>query len=302
MPRKIASGKKEKTKREVPEWKLDKVKEVSAWLKGKPVVGIVALSGLPSPQLQEIKKRLRGKGEIRVFQSIILKKALEKSKELKSLAEKISGPCGVIVSEDNPFRLFRFLKKNQGKRQARPGDRLESDIMVPAGDTNLPAGPALAELKMAKIDVKIDKGKIVVAKDSSVAKAGDSVTPQLAAALSKLNIKPIRVGVRLLTVYERGETGEGGVFYPQEVLDIDEDTFNKSVVSAARSALNLSVNICYPTRQNVSFLLGKAHRDAVNLSVNAGIPEKETMPLLLSRGTAEASALASALSKKGFTA
>ncbi|MBI1973341.1 50S ribosomal protein L10 [Candidatus Micrarchaeota archaeon] len=294
MPRKIASGKKKQEKREVPKWKLDQVKEVNDWLKGKKVVGIVSLRGLPSSQLQEIKKRLRGKGEVRVYRAIVLRKALEKSKELKQLADRIDGPCGLIASEDNPFRLFRFLKQNQGKRAARPGDKLSTEIVVPAGETDLPAGPALAELKMAKIDVRIDKGKIVVSKDSPVAKQGDVVTQQLASALSKLGIKPMPVGVQLLTVHE------GGVFYEPQVLDIDEEAFRNSVVSAARNALNLSVSVGYPTKQNVTLLVGKAHRNAVNLSVNACIPEKETIGLLLSKGTAEAAALAGMLSKKGF--
>src|SRR3989344_5025906 len=112
-------------KREVPAWKLDEVKTMEAFLKGKDVVGVISLEGLPSPQLQEIKKKLRGRADIRVTKSVLVKHALENlgRKELKQLEEHINGSVALLVSNESPFVTFNFIKKNKAKVAAKPGQR-----------------------------------------------------------------------------------------------------------------------------------------------------------------------------------
>ena len=80
---------------------------------------------------------------------------------------------------------------------------------------------------MAGVNCKIDKGKIVVNKDSTIVKKGDVVTEQAAAPLSKLGIKPVDIGLKLNAVYE------DGVIYTPEVLDIDETAYRQGRLVAS---------------------------------------------------------------------
>jgi large subunit ribosomal protein L10 len=282
---------------EVAEWKIEEVKELEKFIDNKRVVGIVDIENLPSRQLQEIRKKLRGKADIKVSKSVLIKLAIENLKraDLKKLEEYIDGPTGIIVSDEDPFLLYKFLKKNRSKALAKAGMIAPSDIIVPAGETDMPAGPVLSELKVAKIDVKLDKGKIVIASDSHVAKKGEVITPQLATALAKLGIMPIEIGLKITAMLD------GGVIYKPDVLDIDEEKFMQELVNAYHNALNLAVNACYPTKDSIRIMIQKAHANAKNLAVNADILTKETVGSILAKANNQASALAGVLKTKGFS-
>ncbi len=272
---------------EVPEYKKKKVEEVKQFMLSKPVVGIISIENLPTAQFQQIKKKLRGKADVMVTKLNYIRRALEQIPDLKQLEEYAQGPVGVIISDENPFKLFNFLKKNRSKAYAKAGMIAEQDIIVPAGETDIPVGPTLSELKMAKIDCRIDKGKIVVSKDSVVAKAGEEITPTVASALAKLDIKPFEIGLKLKAVYE------DGVIYTPDVLDIDEEETMNNLQNAVRKALNLAVNAGYPTKQSITFMIQEAFRKALNLSVNAGIYNKKSIELLLQKAAVQANALKS---------
>ena len=93
------------------------------------------------------------------------------SATIKDIAEKASKSVAVIFTEMTPFRLYAFLKKNKGKAAAKEGQLAPNDIIVPAGDTGLPPGPALSDLKGAGLQVKIQGPTIEITEDKVVAKA-----------------------------------------------------------------------------------------------------------------------------------
>ena len=282
---------------EVAEWKITEVKELEKFIDDKKVVGIVDIESLPSKQLQEIRKKLRGKADIKISKSILIKLAIENLKraDLKKLEEYMDGPTGIIVSDEDPFLLYKFLKKNRSKALAKAGMIAPADIIVPAGDTDMPAGPVLSELKVAKIDVKLYKGKIVIASDSHVAKKGEVITRQLAGALAKLGITPVEIGLKITAILEKG------IIYKPDVLDVDEEKFMQDLVGAYRNALNLSVNSGYPNKDSIKIMIQKAYRNAKNLAVNADILTKDTVGSILAKASSQASALAGVLKTKGFS-
>lgn len=272
---------------EVPEWKKQKVEEVKQFVKDKKVVGVFSLQNLPSSQFQSIRKQLRGKAELLVTKKIFMQRAFKElgRPDLEKLLQYLQGPCGLIVSEENPFKLFKIIKKSRSKAFAKPGMIAEEDIIVPAGETDLPVGPVLSELKMAKIDCKIDKGKIVVNKDSVVTKKGEKVTEQAAAALSKLGIMPFKIGLKILALTE------DGVIYTPEVLDINEEQVMSELVSSCTKAFNLAFNSGYPTKQTIELMITQAFDKARNLAVNAGVFTKESIEFMLAKAAAQAAGL-----------
>ena len=281
----------------ISEFKLKEVERVTKLLNENNIIGIIDLHSLPSPQFQAIKKKLRGKAEITITKSLFIRRALEKVKdsEKKKLADYVDGPVGLIFTKENPFTLFKFLKKNRSKAFAKPGQVAEFNLIAPAGETDIPVGPALSELKVAGVNCKIDKGKIVVVKDSIVTKEGETVTEQHAAALSKLGIMPINIGISLKAVYENGSV------YTPEILNIDEEQFMTDLQGAYVKAVNLSVNAGYPTKQTIKLMIQNAFSKARNLSVNAGIMTKETSKLIVAKAFNEMNALKSTLVGKGYT-
>ncbi len=280
----------------VPEAKKKEVEKLEKILNDNDIIGIIDLEKLPSSQFQAIKKKLRGTAEVKVTRSMYIRRALEKVKDekKKKLLDYVKGPVGLIFTKENPFKLYKFLKNNRSKAFAKPGQIAEKDLVVPAGETDLPVGPALSELKMAGVNCKIDKGKIAVIKDSILTKKGEKVTEQVAAALSKLGIKPMEIGITLKAVYEEG------VVYTPDVLDINEEEFMQNLQNAYMSAVNLAVNAGYPTKQTIELMLQKAFTEARNLAVNADIMTKETSELILAKAFNKMNALKTTLQSKGY--
>lgn len=271
--------------RPVQQWKLDEVERIRRMVKGKRVVGVFSLSGMPSSQLQEIRKKLRGKAELTVTKTLLIKKALENASELKELDAHVQKECGLIVSDEEPFKLYKIIKNNKSRTTAKPGAIAPYDIIVPAGETDMPAGPALAELKAVKIEVKLDKGKIVVSKDSLVAKKGEVISNSLSSALAKLGLKPMEIRLKIDALCEKG------VLYPASVLDIDEEKLLEDLAAAHAGALSLAVAAAYLTKTVMPLLLNKAHANAFRLATNAEILNPETITLIIGKAFAQANAI-----------
>ncbi len=266
--------------------KADAVEKIAKMLKGAKVIALIDLRELPAAQYQKIKKALSGKAHFAVAKNSIIQRAFAKAKAGKELETHIKGPTGIIATDMNPFELYKIIKKNSGKAAAKPGQVAPFDLIVPAGETNIPPGPGLSELKLGKIDARIAGGKVVIAKDSVVAKKGEKILAPVAKALSKLGITPFVVQMHLPMVLEEK------TLYPESVLDIDEVKFMTDLWGAGAAAFALSVSIAYVTPSNVKTLLGKAHREAIGLGVEAGITEKGVIELLLAKAYRQANAVA----------
>ncbi|MFH0817023.1 MAG: 50S ribosomal protein L10 [Candidatus Micrarchaeota archaeon] len=265
--------------------KSDAVEKLAKQIKSAKVIAVIDLKELPSRQYQKIKKALEGKAEFAVAKNSIIQRAFEKAKVGKELVKEMKGPTGLIMTEMNPFELYKVIKRNSGKAAAKPGQIAPFDIVVPAGETNIPPGPGLSELKLGKIDARIAGGKVVIGKDSTVAKKGEKITGPVAKALSKLDITPFEVRMRVPVVLE------SGMLYSESVLDINEVKFMSDLWGAAGAAFGLSVSIAYVTPSNIRVLLGKAHRDALGVGVEAEIYDSGVIEMLLAKACRQAGGL-----------
>jgi large subunit ribosomal protein L10 len=228
---------------------------------------------------------LRGSATIIVTKNTLLQRALKQAGKASELMENINMPVAVIFTAMDPFKLYKIIRQSRGKAAAKPGQIAPFDIVVPKGETSLAPGPVLTELKQAGIQAQIAAGKVVIGKDSVVAKAGERITPIQAKALQKLGIEPFDVGVELVAAWE------DGMIYPKAVLHIDEAAFMQRLQTAASMAFNLSFNAAYPTKANIKLLLGKAVLEGRALALEANIYEKDSIGLILAKASAQASAL-----------
>ncbi len=272
------------------QWKKTELESIKESLQQYPVIGIVDLTMLPAQLFADVRKKLYPESKIKVTKTRILKRALDDANiDFKGLNELVEGPVGIILTSKNPFELYSFIKKNRTNAPAKPGIEAPNDIIVPAGDTGLPPGPALSTLKAAGLETKVQGPTIEVAADKIVTKQGEIVSQEVATVLSTLNIKPLKVGLKILGVFEKGT-----IFKP-EVLDIDTEQMFNDFVSAHSKAFNLAFSIGYTTKENIELFLQKAFNDSKTLALEANVLTKETTPQLLAKASMQAKALQSAL-------
>jgi large subunit ribosomal protein L10 len=182
------------------------------------------------------------------------------------------------------------LEDSKTQAPAKPGTIAPADIVVPAGDTGFEPGPFLGELQQAGIPAKVDKGKISVQKDTVVVKEGEEVSKLVAATLSRLDIKPMEVGIDLKAVYEEGSV------YTSDVLAIDEEQTLADVQNAFKQAFNLSVNAAIPTKETTSTIITLAYTRAINVGVAGAIMTEETAEPIIGLAQAKMLAIASEVS------
>jgi large subunit ribosomal protein L10 len=277
--------------------KVESVERVAELAKKYPVLAVTQLSKVRASQLMAVRKALRGHAEVFVVKNKLAVRGLQKAgiKNADQLLSRLTGQNALIFSTYDPFKLFLTLDRNKVYLPARAGDSAPEDIIVPAGNTSLPAGPVLSEFREAGVPTKIEGGSIWVNKDSVAAKKGSLITPKLASLFSKLNIKPIRAGMTIALAYENG------LIYAGDLVAIDLEQYRQSLLEGWTSSRGLAIVIGYVTKETAPDILARAYREAMSLAVEAGFLTKETAPMILGKAEAEAAALTAKAKEKGLT-
>jgi large subunit ribosomal protein L10 len=257
-------------KRHTKKWKQDSLAEIKKLAKEYKTIALADIKSFPADLFQKIRKKLKGKAIVKVTKTRIVQRMLDetqyKDSELKGFAQNM---CAVIFTNLDPFELFALVKKNKGKTAAKAGQTAPLDIVVPAGDTGLPPGPALTDLKNAGLKVKLQGPTIQVSEDKIVAKKGETISQAVASVLSKLNIRPISVGLNITAVMQ------GKTLYLAEVLNIDEEEVFNNFRTAYLNAIGLAMEIGYSTPETVKLMIQKAFREseAIALKAKVSVPE-----------------------------
>lgn len=271
----------------VSDKKKEIAKELQRLMLEYPIIASVNMENLPAPQLQQMREQLRDKIVLTMTKRRIMKHAIEgvkdKKKGIEQLEEHLKGMPALIFTKENPFSLFKTLKKSKTKAPAKAGQIAPSDIKIPKGPTSFMPGPVIGELAQIGVKSGVENGKVAIKEDSIVAKEGDKITDNLAGILTRLDIKPMEVGLNISAVYENGD------IFTANVLDIDEDKFKEDLGRAASWAYNLAVYSAYPTKDTINVLITNAFNDAKALGIEQNIIDEGIVDELLNK--AERSAL-----------
>ncbi|WP_336025143.1 50S ribosomal protein L10 [Halobellus salinisoli] len=271
----------------IPQWKKAEVGELVDFLEGYESVGVVDVAGIPSRQLQSMRRELHGSAELRMSRNTLTVRALEDVDDgLEELVGYVSGQVALVGTNDNPFGLYKQLEASKTPAPISAGEIAPNDVVIPEGDTGVDPGPFVGELQQVGAAARIMDGSIQVTEDSKVLEAGEPVSEELEGVLSELGIEPKEVGLDL-----RGVFSEGVLFEPDE-LAIDIDEYRADIQSAAAAARNLSVNASYPTAQTAPTLLAKAAGNAKALGLFAAIEDPDVVPDLVAKADAQVRALA----------
>ncbi len=254
-------------KAHVSEQKKKLVVELTKLIDNYQIIAIANMENLPARNLASMRTKLRGKVEICMTKKSIIQHAFEASKKpgIKEMSKHLKGSPALLFTQENPFSLFKTLKKNQSKAPIKGGQIAPIDLTVQAGPTSFPPGPIIGELGQLGIKAGIDQGKVVIKLDATLAKAGTVVSDKAASFLTRMGIEPMRIGLNVLVAYENGK------ILDSSVLDIDEDKFMADLKGCALAAKSLALNTTYVLPENVTAIVQKAHYNAAGLALEANL-------------------------------
>jgi len=264
----------------IAEWKKKEVEELKNIIKNYSLLGIAQIGGIPAPQMQQLRAKLREIALVKVVRNNLVSLALEEANKeknrVKELKNFIEGETAIIAARDiNPFKLFQIIKSNRINAPAKGGEIAPRDIVVKAGDTPFKPGPIVGELQKAGIPAAIEEGKVVIKKDKVIVPAGEKISPQIAQILTRMEIYPLEIGINLKGIYE------DGVIFTPDVLDINKEEYIGNLTNAARNAFNLAINSGWINKFTIDTLISMAGINAYNLAVNIKYPTKDTIEHLL---------------------
>lgn len=247
----------------VKEEKIKQVEELKKKFEEYSTICLLDMFKVPAKQLQQIIKELRGKAEFKMVKKSILAHALKGSKKEKisELEKYLPQIPAIILTNLEAFEFYLLADKLKSPAFAKEGDIAEENVEIKAGPTPLLPGPVIGELSKAGIPVGVEEGRIAVKKDIVVIKKGEKFSRILADVLKKLKVQPIKVGLNIIAIYQNGK------IYLKESLDLVK-IYPEKLKEAFNQALNLSINICYPTKENIKFLFAKALNAAKALEIN----------------------------------
>jgi len=271
-----------------------KKKEVSSLLdmiRSHRWVGIADVSRIPASNLTQLRRDLRGKLLIRVSKQTLIKHALEQCKKefpgIERLIPSIRGSCALLLSNENPFKIQKLLLRSRTTLPAKGGEVSPVDIVIPAGPTNFKPGPIISELQKVGLQAGIEASRVVIKKEKVLVKKGEVISRDIASVLTKMDIKPLQIGLDLICLYENG------TIYDSSVLTIDEEKIINDVRKAHEESLALAMSIGWLNEITLPILLRKAYRDALVTAQTIAYIAPETIDLLVIRAASEMSALAS---------
>lgn len=243
--------------------KIETVEKLCKLAKEHSTIGIIDMFKIPTKEFKEMKKRIGG---IVIYaKKRLAKLALEKAgkQNLEKLIEYFPNQLALIFSNKDCFQLYAEISKLKQKTFAKGGEIAEEDIVLRAGPTPLPAGPAIGEFAKLKIPAGVEQGRIAIKKDTVVVKKGQTISAGVASLLKKLNIPSITIKLPVIVFWQNGQ------IFGKEALSVVEQA-EQLIKQAYQQALNLSINISYPTKDNIKILLTKAYLQAKSLEAKIG--------------------------------
>jgi large subunit ribosomal protein L10 len=260
---------KNHSKTHISDAKKKLVGELKDLMNSKTVM-VVSTKSLPDSQFQDIKKGIRDFARLKMARQNLIRLAMEQSgnEELKKLEGELTPDCILLFSDKDAFEISGILADSKSLAKAKPGQEAPEDIEIKAGPTDLIPGPDISALSAVGLQPKVENGKISVAQDAILCKAGEVISDEKASVLAKLGIQPFRIGLEPLAAFMDGKIYTG--------IKIDKEGFMEDLLAKYGRILPFAVEIGYVTPETLDFILAKAN--AYENALGALIKEDAVAP------------------------
>lgn len=243
--------------KQIPQGKKKAVKELAEAMKKSKTVLIASMKGLPGGQFNLIKKKFRGKAELKVAKKNLIYRAIDETGKgaLQELKKQINADFVLFFSDTDAFELSGMLSDSQSPAKAKAGDIAPYDIEIEPGPTDLLPGPAISELSGVGLKVSVKEGKLEIIKGAILTKEGQQITDKVASVLGKLGIEPMRVGFIPVAAYD---AKDDKVYIG---IRIDKQGILEELKILVRKALGFAINMDYPTAKTIPYFIAKANAE-----------------------------------------
>ncbi len=268
--------------------KLEKVEETVELLRKYDVLVAADLNKVGSDMLQNMRRQLRTDMSVKCVKNTLMRFSLDKAEKEggEAFMDSIPGQNLFLFTDGNPFKLAMRLDRSKVKVFAKSGDIALDEIIIPSGNTGLSPGPIISNFGTLGIRTRIEAGNIWVVNDTTVAKAGEEVSDELADLLQRMGMRVSEMGLSIKGVYENG------VIIPGSELLIDLGIYTEQLSQALNEAFQVAIKASYVTKETLPTLLSIVYQDARKVALEACYVTGETVKDLVAKASAQARNLA----------
>src|SRR3972149_11281166 len=99
------------------------VEELTQLIDNYSVIGVINMRKLPTKALQNMRESMRGVAIIKMSRKTMIKRAIKNSKkDVQNLEAHLTTVPALLVTNENPFKIFKTIKENKTPAAAKPGD------------------------------------------------------------------------------------------------------------------------------------------------------------------------------------
>lgn len=262
------------------QWKNEYFQKTEQLFSTYSRIFIVDADNVSSTQFQEIRRGLRGHGDILMGKNTLMKKAIRgmisTQPELEKLLPHIRKNVGFVLTSGDLKEIRDVIMSYKVQAPARAGATSNVNVKVPPHITGL--GPEKTSFFQAlSIPTKISRGAIEITGEVHLLRPGDKVGASESALLNMLKISPFTYGLDIVRIYD-----SGSVFAP-DILDITENDIRRRFVSSVENVAAVSLAIGYPTLASAPHSIANAFGNLMAVAAGSQIVfrQVETMKAYL---------------------
>ena len=109
----------------IPEGKKRSVEDLVSRMKDSKTILIASIKGLPGGQFGALKKKFRGKADLKVAKKNLIYRAIDETGKgaLQELKKQVNADFVLFFSDLDAFTLSGMLSDNQTPAKAKTGDK-----------------------------------------------------------------------------------------------------------------------------------------------------------------------------------
>lgn len=227
------------------------------------------IDNVSSQQLHDVRRDLRGKGELLMGKKTLQKRIIANRAEEggdATLKEKLVdggvlvGNRGMLFTNSDVKEITDILTSHRVQAPAKVGNIAPVDVSVPAGNTGME--PTMTSFFQALgVQTKIAKGTVEITVEKKVLSVGDRVDAGCAALLQKLKISPFWYEVEVEVVYDKGN------LFTAEDMAITDSVLEESFLEGINNVTAISLGSGIPTEASFPHLVLDAFKDLLAISL-----------------------------------